>query len=192
MRASSLAYRVVMTTGIEHGCAQARTGAASGEIPVVVSGDGLIGKVGGALAGGPVPRGVIPGGRGNDLARVAGIPDEPPARGGAGGNVRDESTSARPTRARLCIASLASIRRTRLAKEAQPSGPLVYAYAASRRWCNGSPPTRGDRRRRPPRFPGFSVAGQLGPIERTARPPRRKLERALTSSRPPGPRRAFW
>ena len=43
----------------------------------MVSGDGLIGKVGGALAGSATPLGVIPGGRGNDFARVVGIPTEP-------------------------------------------------------------------------------------------------------------------
>ncbi len=47
-----------------------------GEIPVVMSGDGLVGQVGGVLAGGEVPIGVIPGGRGNDFARVLGIPTE--------------------------------------------------------------------------------------------------------------------
>ena len=52
-----------------------------------MSGDGLIGQIGGVLAGGEAPLGVIPGGRGNDFARVLGIPTEiagagRPARGG--------------------------------------------------------------------------------------------------------------
>jgi YegS/Rv2252/BmrU family lipid kinase len=41
-----------------------------------MSGDGLIGQIGGVLTGGEVPLGIIPGGRGNDLARVLGIPTE--------------------------------------------------------------------------------------------------------------------
>ena len=77
MRRRNLDYRIVETTGIEHGCAEAGAGAEAGEIPVVVSGDGLIGKVGGILAGTGTPLGVIPGGRGNDFARVVGIPTEP-------------------------------------------------------------------------------------------------------------------
>ncbi len=40
MTAAGLGYRTVMTTGIEHGCEQALAGAAAGEIPVVMSGDG--------------------------------------------------------------------------------------------------------------------------------------------------------
>src|SRR5213592_1392537 len=69
-------YRLVLTTGLEHGCEEARRAARDGEAPVVMSGDGLVGQVGGVLAGGEVPLGVIPGGRGNDLARVLRIPTE--------------------------------------------------------------------------------------------------------------------
>ena len=42
-----------------------------------MSGDGLVGQVGGALAGSDAALGIVPGGRGNDLARVLGIPAEP-------------------------------------------------------------------------------------------------------------------
>jgi YegS/Rv2252/BmrU family lipid kinase len=44
-----------------------------------MSGDGLLGAVGGAVAGSEVPLGIVPGGRGNDLARVLGVPSEPEA-----------------------------------------------------------------------------------------------------------------
>ncbi len=43
----------------------------------MISGDGLVGAIGGAMAGAETPLGIIPGGRGNDLARVLGIPDDP-------------------------------------------------------------------------------------------------------------------
>src|SRR5919197_1393097 len=77
LRAHGLEYRMATTTSLEHGCEQARRAAESGEVPVVMSGDGLIGQVGGALAGTETPLGMIPGGRGNDLARVLGIPKDP-------------------------------------------------------------------------------------------------------------------
>jgi YegS/Rv2252/BmrU family lipid kinase len=70
-------FRVEKTRSAEHAVEEALRAADLGEVPVVMSGDGLIGAVGGALAGGDVPLGIIPGGRGNDLARVLGIPTEP-------------------------------------------------------------------------------------------------------------------
>jgi YegS/Rv2252/BmrU family lipid kinase len=74
LRERELEYGLVITTSAAHGCMEARDAATRGEIPVVMSGDGLIGQVAGELAGGSVPLGVIPGGRGNDFARVLGIP----------------------------------------------------------------------------------------------------------------------
>jgi YegS/Rv2252/BmrU family lipid kinase len=70
-------FRVQKTRSLEHGAEQALLAAEAGEIPVVVSGDGLLGAVGGAMAGTEVPLGLIPAGRGNDLARALGIPDDP-------------------------------------------------------------------------------------------------------------------
>jgi YegS/Rv2252/BmrU family lipid kinase len=72
-------FRVQRTKGIEHGAEQALAAVEAGELPVVMSGDGLVGAVGGAMAGSEVPLGIIPGGRGNDLARVLGVPSEPEA-----------------------------------------------------------------------------------------------------------------
>ena len=72
-------FRVQRTRGLEHGVDQALRAVEAGEIPVVVSGDGLVGAIGGAMAGAETPLGIIPGGRGNDLARVLGIPDDPEA-----------------------------------------------------------------------------------------------------------------
>ena len=62
MRSHGLRYRIVMTSSIDHGCEQALKGAEAGEVVVVVSGDGLIGKVGGVLADGPEPSGSSPAG----------------------------------------------------------------------------------------------------------------------------------
>lgn len=74
--ARGIERRIVLTEGLEHGRSEALAAADSGSVPVVVSGDGLIGQVGGALAGSGATMGLIPGGRGNDLARVLGIPSE--------------------------------------------------------------------------------------------------------------------
>jgi YegS/Rv2252/BmrU family lipid kinase len=68
---------VILTVSLEQGVSEARRTADAGEIPVVMSGDGLIGQVGGALAETDAAMGIIPGGRGNDLARVLGIPSDP-------------------------------------------------------------------------------------------------------------------
>src|SRR5215212_11097975 len=55
-------FRVQRTRGLEHGVNQALAAIEAGEIPVVVSGDGLVGAVGGAIAGAETPLGIIPGG----------------------------------------------------------------------------------------------------------------------------------
>jgi YegS/Rv2252/BmrU family lipid kinase len=72
-------FRVEKTRGLEHGVELALRAIELGEVPVVVSGDGLLGAVGGAMAGSETPLGLIPGGRGNDLARALGIPSQPEA-----------------------------------------------------------------------------------------------------------------
>ena len=70
-------FRVQRTKDLEHGAEQALRAIEAGELPVVMAGDGLVGAVGGAMAGSETPLGILPGGRGNDLARVLGIPSEP-------------------------------------------------------------------------------------------------------------------
>lgn len=70
-------FRVEKTRSLEHGVELALRAIELGEIPVVISGDGLLGAVGGAMAGSDTPLGLIPGGRGNDLARALGIPTDP-------------------------------------------------------------------------------------------------------------------
>lgn len=134
MARRGMAHRVVMTRGIEHGCDQAAAAAERGEIPVVVSGDGLIGKVGGVLAGTGAALGVIPGGRGNDLARVVGIPTDPAAAVAvlAADNRRSIDVGEANGERFLCIASCGfDSDANRIANETKLiSGPLVYAYAA--------------------------------------------------------------
>jgi YegS/Rv2252/BmrU family lipid kinase len=70
-------YRVVETRGLEHACEQARLAAEAGETVATLGGDGLVGPVAGELRHRDTALAVLPGGRGNDFARVLGIPKEP-------------------------------------------------------------------------------------------------------------------
>ncbi len=136
MRANGLEHRLVRTTSLQHGVEAAETAAGAGEIPIVMSGDGLIGAVGGALAGGDVPMAVMPGGRGNDFARVVGIPTEPEeaAKLIASGNVRSIDVGEANGKRFLCIASVGfDSDANRIANETKiVRGNLVYLYAALR------------------------------------------------------------
>jgi YegS/Rv2252/BmrU family lipid kinase len=101
-----------------------------------MSGDGLVGQVGGALAETDAAMGIVPGGRGNDLARVLGIPAEPPGAVAvlAAGNSRQIDVGVANKRRFLCVASCGfDSDANRIANEARlVKGNLVYAYAAIR------------------------------------------------------------
>jgi YegS/Rv2252/BmrU family lipid kinase len=129
-------YRVVRTENLEHGVSEARRAAAAGEVPVVMSGDGLVGQIGGALADTATPMGILPGGRGNDLARVLSIPSEPAGAVAvlADGHERQIDVGEANGRRFLCIASAGfDSEANRIANEARLiKGNLVYAYAALR------------------------------------------------------------
>jgi YegS/Rv2252/BmrU family lipid kinase len=163
LRARNLDYRLLLTTSLEHGCEEARKAAAAGEIPVVMSGDGLIGQIGGVLAGGDVPMGVIPGGRGNDLARVLGIPAEIPGAVDllAAGPTRAIDVGEVNDRRFLGVASCGfDSEANRIANQARfVKGNLVYLYAALRALAAWKPARfelalDGD----PRSFSGYSVA----------------------------------
>jgi YegS/Rv2252/BmrU family lipid kinase len=127
---------VVRTESLEHGVDQARRAADSGEVPVVMSGDGLVGQVGGALAETDASMGIVPGGRGNDLARVLGIPEDPAGAVAvlADGNTRQIDVGVANEHRFLCVASCGfDSDANRIANEARLiRGNLVYAYAAIR------------------------------------------------------------
>ena len=129
-------FRVVRTRSLEHGVEQALVAVEADEIPVVVSGDGLLGAIGGAVAETDAPLGIVPGGRGNDLARVLGIPTEPEAAIAtvlAGHSRRIDVGEANGERF-LGIASVGfDSEANRVANETSwLRGNLVYAYAALR------------------------------------------------------------
>jgi YegS/Rv2252/BmrU family lipid kinase len=161
--AARIVFRVERTRGLEDGVERALRAVEAGEVPVVISGDGLVGAIGGAMAGSETPLGIVPGGRGNDLARVMGIPDDPAEAVAvlAAGETRRIDVGEANGKRFLCIASVGfDSEANRLANETRfLRGNLVYAYAALRTLL-GWKPSRftvrvgGER----VRFTGYSVA----------------------------------
>jgi len=141
--ASRATFRVQRTSGLEHGVEQALRAVEAGELPVVMSGDGLVGAVGGAIAGAETPLGIIPGGRGNDLARVLGIPSDPEAAVAVvlAGETRRIDVGEVNGKRFLGIASFGfDSEANRLANETHfLRGNLVYAYAAVRALASWKP-----------------------------------------------------
>jgi YegS/Rv2252/BmrU family lipid kinase len=129
-------FRVQRTRGLEHGVEQALRAIEAGEVPVVMSGDGLVGAVGGAMAGAETPLGLIPSGRGNDLARVLEIPDDPEAAVAAilAGHTRTIDVGEANGKRFLGIVSVGfDSEASRIANETNfLGGSLVYVYAAIR------------------------------------------------------------
>jgi YegS/Rv2252/BmrU family lipid kinase len=133
-------FRVERTQSLLHACALATTAAAMGEVVVPFSGDGVIGAVAGALRDHETAvMGLLPGGRGNDFARVCGIPRDPVAACAvlAGGEVRpvdvgEVTSTTGAGRIFVGIASLGFDSDANRIANGAPSrlGPLVYAYGA--------------------------------------------------------------
>ncbi|HVW47111.1 MAG TPA: diacylglycerol kinase family protein [Solirubrobacterales bacterium] len=128
-------FRVVRTRSLEHGVAEALQAVEAGETPVVVSGDGMIGAIGGAMVGAEVALGIVPGGRGNDLARVFGIPldAEEAIEIVLAGHSRPIDVGEVNGRRFLSIASVGfDSEANRIANESRLGGHLVYLWAALR------------------------------------------------------------
>ena len=151
LRGHGLTVQRQHTHDLEHGRAIAATAARAGETVVVLSGDGLIGAIADELRGisGAV-LGILPGGRGNDLARVLGIAEDPiaacatiahgvPTEMDLGAVL--DSCSAEHGRAFVGIASAGfDSDANRIANEAPAwLGGLAYAYAALRALASWRP-----------------------------------------------------
>jgi YegS/Rv2252/BmrU family lipid kinase len=140
-----LDHHVERTKSLDHACELARSAGERGEMAVGFGGDGLIGAVADAIKGTTGVLGVLPGGRGNDFARVLGIPLEPvPACAVLkDGNVRALDLGQVGEKTFIGIASCGfdSIA-NRIANETRiVRGNLVYAYGALRALA-GWKPTR--------------------------------------------------
>jgi YegS/Rv2252/BmrU family lipid kinase len=161
--ARRIEFRVQRTHSLEHGIDQALGAIELDEVPVVMGGDGLIGAVGGAMAGAETPLGIIPGGRGNDLARVLDIPEDPVGAVEAlvAGHTRRIDVGEANGKRFLGIVSVGfDSQANQLANETHfLRGNLVYAYAALRtllRWKPARFTVRVDDERI--RFTGYSVS----------------------------------
>jgi YegS/Rv2252/BmrU family lipid kinase len=166
--ARRIPFRVVRTRDLGDGVEKALRAAEGGEVPVVLSGDGLIGAIGGALAGSDTPLGIVPAGRGNDLARVLGIPPDPAAAVEviAAGRARRIDVGEANGKRFLGIATTGfdSVA-NRIANESKLlRGNLVYAYAGVRTLLGWKPArftVRADGEQF--RFTGYSVAAANSP-----------------------------
>jgi diacylglycerol kinase (ATP) len=77
LSASGAAVRVEESASLGHAATVAAEAADRGEIVVAVGGDGTVGRMAGAVAAAGGVLGIIPAGRGNDFARMLGIPSDP-------------------------------------------------------------------------------------------------------------------
>ena len=150
-------FHTIETRSADHAREEARAARERGEAVGAVGGDGLVGTLAGVLCGGESPLAVLPGGRGNDLARVLGIPTEPEAAA----RVAVEGVEHAIDVPEVDGASYVGIAScgfdsvaNRIANEARlVRGNLVYLYAALRAlatwkhatfevtgtWCHSSP-----------------------------------------------------
>ena len=146
LRRLGVSFRTETTQSLPHAAELTQAAAEKGEAIVTLSGDGLVGHVVGVLREvDDALLGVLPGGRGNDFARVLGIPLEavPACAVIAGGEVRALDIGDVDGRSFIGIASLGfDSDANRIANESPPwMGQAVYAYAALRALMGWKPAT---------------------------------------------------
>ena len=156
-------HRTVTTRSIDHAYGEAKAAAANGETVVALGGDGLLRPLAGALKGTDSALAIVPCGRGNDLARVLGIPKDPgeAARIAVQGAERLLDVANVEGTPYMGIASFGfDSDANRIANEARlVKGNGVYVYAALRALAAWKPATfsvtvDGDRHE----FTGYTVA----------------------------------
>jgi YegS/Rv2252/BmrU family lipid kinase len=136
-------HRVIQTRDIDHARAEAVVAAGAGETVVAIGGDGLLRPIAAVLRRTGSALAIVPGGRGNDLARVLGIPSDPTAaaRNAVEGRERTIDMATVDGEPFLGIASFGfDSDANRLANEARLiRGNLVYLYAALRTLVSWKP-----------------------------------------------------
>jgi len=156
-------HRTVTTRSIDHAYEEAARAARDGETVLAVGGDGLLRPLAGALKDSDAALALIPCGRGNDLARVLGVPTDPgeAARLAVQGEERLLDVANVEGTPFMGIASFGlDSDANRIANEAKlVKGDAVYVYAALRALAAWKPATftvtvDGEHHQ----FMGFSVA----------------------------------
>ena len=130
-------FRALTTTSASHAIELARevAGAGAETVVVAVGGDGHVGSLAGVMRDTDTPLAIVPAGRGNDLARVLGIPNDPAAaaRLALDGEPRSLDVGEVGGVPFLGIASLGfDSEANRIANASRHSGNTVYLYAALR------------------------------------------------------------
>jgi len=143
LRSHGLPFRVDRTTSIEHARELARAARDAGELAAAMGGDGLAGAVAGELQGTDAVMALLPGGRGNDLARKLGIGHDPVAAVDilAAGNERaiDVAEAGGTVYVGILSAGFDSAVNEIANGTRLPLGTLVYAYGALRALASWSP-----------------------------------------------------
>lgn len=129
-------FRIELSTSAEHASELSRESLETKEIPVAVGGDGQVASVAAPLVRTGEPMGILPCGRGNDLARGLGIPEEPEPAVAilAGGRTRSIDVGRANGELFLGIASVGfDSRANEFANRAHfLPGRTVYAWSAIR------------------------------------------------------------
>ena len=127
-------HRVIESRSLGHAREEAQAAASDGHLVAACGGDGFIGAVAGGVHGTDGALAVVPAGRGNDFARVLGIPTEPreAVRLAVGGTEKMLDMATCNGKPFVCIASLGfDSDANRIANETTVvKGNLVYLYAA--------------------------------------------------------------
>jgi YegS/Rv2252/BmrU family lipid kinase len=156
-------HRTVTTRSIDHAYEVAGRATREGETVVALGGDGLLRPLAGALKGTESALALIPCGRGNDLARVLGVPTDPAeaARTAVEGSERLLDVANVEGTPFMGIASFGfDSDANRIANDAKlVKGNAVYVYAALRALAAWKPAkftvtVDGERHQ----FTGYSVA----------------------------------
>jgi diacylglycerol kinase (ATP) len=178
LTAAGTEHRVVESASLDHARELAAEASERGEVIVAVGGDGMAGALAGATAALGASYGLIPAGRGNDLATVLGIPPDPAAAArvltGAATCSVDLIGVSTPGQPEQIVAGSVYAGLPALANQVANStrllkGSLVYSVAALRvlaRWrpvtftvkiTGQQAPADGPAREEVHEFPGYAV-----------------------------------
>ena len=143
LRSHGIAFRVDRTKSIEHARELAREALAAGELAAAMGGDGLAGAVAGEFKGADGVMALLPGGRGNDLARKLGIGHDPVAAVDVLAAGRERRIDVAEAGGRTYVGILSAGFDSRVNEIANgtrlPLGTLVYAYGALRALASWKP-----------------------------------------------------